>query len=35
MLTLYIALGLFTAFALLDLVAGARIFPKIRGWRFK
>jgi sterol desaturase/sphingolipid hydroxylase (fatty acid hydroxylase superfamily) len=35
MLTLYIALGLFAAFALLDLVAGARIFPRIRNWRLK
>jgi sterol desaturase/sphingolipid hydroxylase (fatty acid hydroxylase superfamily) len=35
MLTLYIALGLFAAFALLDLVAGARIFPKIHNWRLK
>ena len=35
MLTLYIALGLFAAFALLDLVAGARIFPKIHYWRLK
>ena len=35
MLTLTIALGLFAAFALLDLVAGARIFPRIHNWRFK
>jgi len=35
MLTLTIALALFAAFALLDLVAGARIFPRIHNWRFK
>ena len=35
MLTLYIALGLFAAFALIDLVAGARIFPRVHNWRLK
>ena len=37
MLGLYhiIALGLFGAFAALDLVARARIFPEVGGWRLK
>lgn len=31
----YIALGLFTGFAALDLVARARAFPEVAGWRLK
>lgn len=31
----YIALGLFGAFAALDLVARARVFPEVGGWRLK
>ncbi len=35
MTTLWIALGLFAGFAALELVAGARWFPRVRLWRAK
>ena len=31
----YIALGLFAAFAAVDLVARARAFPEVANWRLK
>lgn len=31
----YIAFGLFAAFAVIDLIARARVFPDVAGWRLK